>query len=143
MHGLLQHRLLSCDRDCRPNFRSEFVGVPHSLSDDIDSNSLAGRHACADIDYNALANRHADSCADVDVRAFVLHAPYHARCGLTGTHAEACTMTHTHHGTCARTGTPSGMNATELFTSAPGDGAGTAPIVVHIGAGTEADLRCD
>jgi hypothetical protein len=50
--------------------------------------ACADRHAdaCADIDSYALADRHADSCADVDVRA-CLHAPYHARCGLTGTRA--------------------------------------------------------
>ncbi len=68
----------------------------------------ADADALADIDSYALADRHAHSCADVDVRA-CLHAPYHARCGLTGTHAQACTMAHTHHGTCARarTGTQS------------------------------------
>ena len=49
--------------------------------------------ACANIDSYALADRHADSCADVDVRA-CLHAPCHAWCGLTGTHAQACTMMH-------------------------------------------------
>ncbi len=67
---------------------------------DIDSDALTDRHAdsCADVYSDALADRHADSCADVDVRA-CLHAPYHARCGLMGTHAQACTMTHTHHGT--------------------------------------------
>ncbi len=95
-------------------------------------------HVCADVYSHALAVRHAHACADVDVRA-CLHAPYDARCGLTCTHAQACTMTHTHHGTCARTGTPSCMTVTELRR----DRAGTAPIVVHIGAGTEADLRCD
>ena len=69
----------------------------------IDSYALANRHAdaCADVGSYALADRHADACANVDVRAF-LHAPYLARCGLTGSHAQACTMTHTHHGTCAR-----------------------------------------
>ena len=40
-------------------------------------------HSCADVASDALA--------DVLVRA-CLHAPYHARCGLTGTHAQACTM---------------------------------------------------
>ena len=64
---------------------------------DVDADSCSDRHtdACADIDSYALADRHAHSCADVHVRAW-LHAPYHARCGLTGTHAQACTMTHTH-----------------------------------------------
>ena len=60
---------------------------------DVDADSCSDRHtdACADIDSYALADRHADSGADVDVRA-CLHAPYHARCGLTGTHAQACTI---------------------------------------------------
>jgi hypothetical protein len=49
---------------------------------------------CADIESYALADRHAHSCTDVHVRA-CLHAAYHARCGPTGTHAQACTMTHT------------------------------------------------
>jgi len=62
---------------------------------DADADSCSDRHtdACADIDSYAVADRHADSCADVDVRA-CLHAPYHARCGLTVTHAQACTMMH-------------------------------------------------
>ena len=66
----------------------------HSCSD-VDSYALADRHtdACADVDSYALADRHADSCADVDVRA-CLHAPYHARCWLTGTGIldDACTV---------------------------------------------------
>jgi hypothetical protein len=32
--------------------------------------------------------------APTSTYARVLHAPYHARCGLTGTHSPACTMTH-------------------------------------------------
>ena len=52
-----------------------------------------GAHACSDIDSYALADRHAHAGADVHVRA-CLHAPYHARCGLMGTHSQACTMTH-------------------------------------------------
>ena len=63
---------------------------------DVDADSCSDRYtdACADIDSYALADRHAHACADVDVRA-CLHAPHHARCGRTGTHAQACTMTHT------------------------------------------------
>ncbi len=97
---------------------------------DIESYALADRHAhsCADVESYALADRHAHSCVDVDVRA-CLHALYHARCGPTGTHAQACTMTHTYHGTCpcARTGTQSWalrQNVTELLTSAPGTALG-------------------
>jgi hypothetical protein len=74
-----------------------------------DSCSDVDAHSCSDIDPDALADRHTDSCADVDAHARAdvdvracLHAPYHARCGPTGTHAQACTMTHTHHGTCPR-----------------------------------------
>ena len=90
----------------------------------------AADHPCA----YALADRHAHSCADVHVRAW-LHAPYHARCGLTGTHAQACTTTHTHttahaHAQAHSHGTPRIMSVTELFTSAPGprwDCADTGP----------------
>ena len=98
-------------------------------------------HACADIDSYALADRHAHACADVHVRA-CLHAPYHARCGLTGTHSHACTMpharahAHAHNHGPARIVSPSGSHQR-------GDHAGTAPILVHIRAGTEADVRCD
>ena len=104
---------------------------------DVDADSCSDRHAhaCADIDSYAVADRHAHACADVDVRA-CLHAPYHARCGLTGTHAQACTMTHAHDGTCRRTSTQSWASkhsVSELFrtglglrrhwsTSAPGLG---------------------
>ena len=97
----------------------------HSCSDvdahfcsDIDSYALADRHtdACADVDSYALADRHAHACADVHVRA-CLHAPYHARCGLTrtGMHDDACA--------CPRPRTQSwarAHNVTELFTPAPG-----------------------
>ncbi len=100
--------------------------------------SYARSDSCADIESYALADACADVdahiCTDVHVRA-CLHAPYHARCGPTGTHAQACTMTHTYHSTCpcARTGTQSlalRQNVSELFTSAPGprwDCADTGP----------------
>ncbi len=114
----------------------------------MQADACADRHAdaCADIDSDALADRRTFSCTDVDVRA-CLHAPYHARCGLMGTHAQACTMTHTHHGTCARACT--GTQSWALTRQSDGavqmcaDRAGAAPTLVHIGAGTEADLRCD
>ena len=116
----------------------------------MQADACADRHAdaCANIDSYALADRRADACADVDVRA-CLHAPYHARCGLTGTHAQACTMTHTHPGTCARA-----RRRTQAWALTHKCGR-----AVHIcagaalglrrcwckspGAGTEADLRCD
>ena len=96
---------------------------------DVDTDSCSDRHAhaCADIDSYAVADRHADACADVDVRA-CLHARYHARCGLTGTHAQACTMPHARaHAHAHNQGLPA-HNVTELFTSVPGprwDGADT------------------
>ena len=98
---------------------------------DVDADSCSDRHAhaCADIDSYAVADRHADACADVDVRA-CLHAPYHARCGLTGTHAQACTMTHAHDGTCRRTSTQSWASkhsVSELFRGLGWDCAGTGP----------------
>jgi hypothetical protein len=31
-----------------------------------------------------------------------LHTPRHARCRLTGPHAQACMLTHAHLGTCPR-----------------------------------------
>ncbi len=77
----------------------------------MQADACADRHtdSCADVDSYALADGHTDSCADVDAHASAdvdvracLHAPYHARCGPTGTHAQACTMTHTYHGTCPR-----------------------------------------
>ena len=83
----------------------------------------------------------ADSCADVDVRAFVVHAPYHARCGLTGTgmHDDAPMHVRTHTHTIM--GSPRIMSPS--CSHPRRDRAGTAPILVHIRARTEADLRCD
>ena len=105
-------------------------------------------HSCADVDADACADVDtlalAHACADVDVRA-CLHAPHHARGGLTGTDAQACTLTHAHHGTCGRRTRAQSWapthNAlsTELFPPA----LGTAPILVHIRAGTDAHLRWD
>jgi hypothetical protein len=34
-----------------------------------------------------------------------LHGPRHARCRLTGPHAQACMLTHAHHG-CSHGGCP-------------------------------------
>ena len=116
----------------------------------MQADACADRHtdACADVYSDALADRHTDACADVDVRA-CLHAAYHARCGLTGTHAQACTMAHTHPGTCARA-----RRRTQAWALTHKCGR-----AVHIcagaalglrrywctspSAGTEADLRCD
>ncbi len=98
-------------------------------------------------EHGGPEHRRAHSCADVDVRA-CLHAPYHARCGLTGTRAQACTMMHTHHGTCARarTGTQSWAlthKSDRAVHICAGDRAGAALVLVHIDGGTEADLRYD
>ena len=110
---------------------------------DIDSYAVADRHAhaCADIDSYAVADRHADACADVDVRT-CLHAPYHARCGLTGTHAQACTMPHARAHAHAHNHGPSRIVSASCSHQL-GDHAGTAPILVHTRAWTEADVRCD
>ncbi len=102
--------------------------------------------ARADIESYTLADRHAHSCADVHVRA-CQHAPYHARCGPTGTHAQACTTTQTYHGTAhahaqARSWSPRHSVNELLDICAEGprwDCADTGPRL----AGTEADLRCD
>ena len=118
---------------------------------DVDADSCSDRHAhaCADIDSYAVADRHADACADVDVRA-CLHAPHHARGGLTGTDAQACTLTHAHHGTCGRRTRAQSWapthNAlsTELLTPAPGPRWGlrrywstSAPGLTRVCAGTK------
>ena len=102
-----------------------------------DACACADADSSADIDSDALADRHADACADVDVRA-CLHALHHARCGPTGTHAQACTMTHAH---AHNHGLPGIVSAS--CSHLRGDRAGTAPVLVHIRAGTEPDVRCD
>ena len=83
---------------------------------DVDAHSCSDidAHSCSDIDSYALADRHAHACADVHVRA-CLHAPYHARCGLTrtGMHDDACACPRTQSWARAH-------NVTELFTPAPG-----------------------
>ena len=110
----------------------------HSCSD-IDSYALADRHAhaCADIDSYALADRHADS-ADVDVRACLQRHIVHA----VGSRAHACTMTHARADAHAHNhGLPRIMSPS--CSHLRRDRTGTAPILVHIRAGTEADLRCD
>ena len=110
----------------------------HSCSD-IDSYALADRHtdACADVDSYALADRHAHAGADVHVRT-CLHAPYHARCGLTrtGMHDDACACPRPRNHGPPRIMSPSCSHLRR-------DRAGTAQILVHIRARTEADLRCD
>ena len=108
---------------------TSFLRMQAHTCSDVDADS------CSDVDADSCSDVDAHSCADVDVRA-CLHAPYHARCGLTGTHAQACTMTHAHDGTCRRTSTQSWASkhsVSELFrtglglrrhwsTSAPGLG---------------------
>jgi hypothetical protein len=83
-------RLLFCVRKLRPGGlhqarRVRQLGVDAANGVPDLELSLAV-HSCADTEPDALADRHADSGANVDVRT-CLHAPYHARCGLTGTHA--------------------------------------------------------
>ena len=54
----------------------------------MQAHGLANRHAdaCAVSDADSFADVDSDAPPDVHVRA-CLHAPYHARCGLTGTRA--------------------------------------------------------
>ncbi len=111
---------------------------------DVDAHSCSDRHthACADIDSYTVADRHAHACADVDVRA-CLDAPHHARCGLTGTHAQACTMPHARAQAHAHNHGPSRIMSPSC-SHLRRDRAGTAPALVgRFRAGTEADLRCD
>ena len=130
----MQHRHAD---DIHPYGRADgqSYGTADGGTDDVDPYGLADFHAlsCADVDAHAGADAHVRACFACAASCTL---PAH------GLHAQACMLTHAHHGTCPRSRAQSWAppSMTLRCTHLRRDRAGTAsaPMLVHIRAGTDA-----